>query len=230
MGRTIEIAPSILSADFANLAREIERVEAGGADVLHLDIMDGHFVPNITIGPPVVASIRKSTRLPLDTHLMVAEPARYVEDLAKAGANWVSVHVEADRHLARTLDWIHGCGMKAGVAVNPATPLSLLEEVLPQADHILIMSVNPGFGGQVFIPSTLKKIRKLRDTISSYGYSARIEVDGGVGPDNLDEVLGAGAEIIVAGSAIFNAAEGATNATRGMKDTADRHNRVTQTA
>ncbi len=229
MGRTIEIAPSILSADFANLAREIERVEAGGADLLHLDIMDGHFVPNITIGPPVVASIRKVTRLPLDTHLMVSEPARYVQDLAQAGANWISAHVEADAHLARTLQFIRSCGIRAGVAINPGSPLSLLEEVLDQVDYVLIMSVNPGFGGQAFIPSARHKIRKLREMITSYGCDARIEVDGGIGLDNLDDVLGAGADIIVAGSAIFTAADGATNATRSMKDIADRHARVLET-
>jgi ribulose-phosphate 3-epimerase len=229
VGRTIEIAPSILSADFANLARDIERVEAGGADLLHLDLMDGHFVPNLTIGPPVVAAIRQATRLTLDAHLMVSEPARLVEDLAKAGANWISAHVETDPHLARTLDLIQSRGMKAGIAINPGTSLSSLEELLPRADFVLIMSVNPGFGGQAFIPSALQKIRKLREIITSYGYSARIEVDGGIGLDNLDDVLDAGADIIVAGSAIFKAAEGATAATRGMKEIADRHNRVLQT-
>ncbi len=191
--------------------------------------MDGHFVPNITIGPPVVASIRKVTRLPLDTHLMVSEPARYVQDLARAGANWISVHVETDPHLNRTLQFIQSYGLRAGVAVNPSTPLSFLEEVLPQADYVLVMSVNPGFGGQAFIPSAQQKIRKLREMITSYGCDARIEVDGGIGLDNLDNVLGAGAEIIVAGSAIFRAPDGATNATRGMKDIADRHSRVLET-
>jgi ribulose-phosphate 3-epimerase len=229
LGRIIEIAPSILAADFANLAREIARVEEGGADLLHLDIMDGHFVPNITIGPPVVSSIRKATTLPLDAHLMISEPSRYVEELVKAGANWISVHVETDPHLDRTLHYIRGYGVRAGVALNPATPLNTLDEVLPQADYILVMSVNPGFGGQTFIPSALNKIRKLREMISSNGYSARIEVDGGIGLDNLDEVLSAGAEIIVAGSAIFRAAGGATAAVRGMKEITERHSRVLET-
>ncbi len=229
MGRKTEIAPSILSADFANLAREIERVEEGGADLLHLDIMDGHFVPNITIGPPVVASVRKITTLPLDTHLMISEPAQYVEDLIRAGANWISVHVETDPHLHRTVHLIQEHGARAGFVLNPATPLCAIEEILPDADYVLVMSVNPGFGGQTFIPSALNKIRKLRETISSNGYRARIEVDGGVSSANLDEVLDAGAEIIVAGSAIFNAARGATAAVREMKEIAERRSGVLET-
>jgi len=226
LGRHITIAPSILSADFAQLAREIETVEVAGADVLHLDVMDGHFVPNITIGPPVIASIRKITRMPLDAHLMIEEPDRYIEELVRAGVNWISVHIEADNHLDRTIHFIHDHGLKAGVALNPSTPLCTLEEVLPEVDYVLLMTVNPGFGGQHFIPSMLQKIRRLRETILSNDYRARIEVDGGIGPGNLDEVLDAGAEIIVAGSAIFGREKDASEAVREIKGIAERHSRV----
>jgi len=212
------------------LAREIETVEVAGADVLHLDLMDGHFVPNITIGPPVVSSIRKITGMPLDAHLMIEMPDRYIEDLVQAGVNWISVHVETDDHLNRTLHLIRDHGLKAGVALNPSTPLCSLEEVLPDVDYILLMTVNPGFGGQHFIPSTLRKIRKLRETIASNGYRARIEVDGGIGPGNLDAVLAAGAEIIVAGSAIFGLDKDAADAVREMKGIAERHSRVLESA
>jgi ribulose-phosphate 3-epimerase len=221
LASTVIIAPSILSADFAHLAREIASAEAGGADLLHLDIMDGHFVPNITIGPPVVGSIRKITKLPLDAHLMVEEPAKYVEDLARAGVNWISVHAEADVHLNRTIQFIRDHGVKAGVAINPATPISALEEVMADVDYILVMSVNPGFGGQQFIPSALQKIRKLRDWITSNNCRARIEVDGGVDSGNLQEVLGAGANMIVAGSAIFNSKTSPSEAVREMKEIAN---------
>ena len=180
----------------------------GGADLIHVDVMDGHFVPNITIGPPAVASIRKATRLPLDVHLMIENPDRYVDDFVRAGANWISVHVEADIHLDRTLRYLKERGVKAGVAINPGTSLTSLQEILPLADFMLIMTVNPGFGGQKFIPSSLDKIRKLRELIASNEYKARIEVDGGIGPENLRDVLIAGAEIIVAGSAIFNPRKG----------------------
>jgi ribulose-phosphate 3-epimerase len=216
------IAPSILSADFAHLAGEIASVEKGGADLLHLDIMDGHFVPNITIGPPVVASIRKITKLPLDAHLMVEEPAKFVDDLARAGVTWISVHAEADVHLNRTIQYIRDHGVRAGVAINPATPISVLEEVMADVDYILVMSVNPGFGGQQFIPSTLQKIRKLRDWISSNNCRARIEVDGGVDIGNLQEVLGAGANMIVVGSAIFSSKTSPAEAVREMKEIANR--------
>jgi ribulose-phosphate 3-epimerase len=222
VGQIIEIAPSILSADFANLAREIEKAESGGADLIHLDIMDGHFVPNITIGPPVVASIRKITRLPLDAHLMIEKPERYLDDFIQAGANWLSVHVEADVHLDRTINYLKGNGIKAGIALNPGTSLGSLEEVLALADYVLIMTVNPGFGGQKFIPSMLKKISRLRESVVSNGYRARIEVDGGIGPENLQEVLAAGAEIIVSGSAIFSSQKGASKAVEEMKGIAER--------
>jgi ribulose-phosphate 3-epimerase len=193
---------------------------------LHLDIMDGHFVPNLTIGPPVVASLRKVTDLPLDTHLMVEEPSRYVEDLAHAGANWISVHVEADAHLHRTIRYIQQQGIRAGVAINPGTPLNALEEILPIVDYVLVMTVNPGFGGQSFIPESLKKIRKLRDTITSNKYQALVEVDGGIGLDNLKDVLDAGAEIIVAGSAVFAAPEDAAEVLRRMREIAEAQTRV----
>jgi ribulose-phosphate 3-epimerase len=217
LGRIIEIAPSILSADFANLGHEIERVQSSGADIIHVDVMDGHFVPNITIGPPVIASIRKATSLPLDVHLMIENPGRYAEDFIKAGANWISVHVEADVHLDRTLHYLKGCGVKAGVAINPGTSLTSLHEILPLADFVLIMTVNPGFGGQKFIPSSLNKIRKLRELIASNGCNTRIEIDGGICAENLKEALVAGAEIIVAGSAIFNPRKDASEAVKELK-------------
>jgi ribulose-phosphate 3-epimerase len=223
LGRIIEIAPSILSADFAHLADEIKKVEDAGADVLHLDVMDGHFVPNLTIGPPVVASIRKITSLPLDLHLMIENPERYIDDFVHAGANWISVHVETDIHLNRTLQYIKEKGIKAGVVLNPATPLNSLDEALGGSDYVLVMTVNPGFGGQKFIPSMLKKVRRLSETIVSNGYQTRIEVDGGVSAGNLDAILSAGAEIIVAGSAIFSSAKGAAEAVREMKTIAEQH-------
>ena len=206
-GRTIEIAPSILSADFSRLGQEIEAVERGGAGVLHVDVMDGHFVPNITIGLPVVKSIAGATRLPIDAHLMISEPGRYAEQFVGAGAKMVSVHVEADAHLHRTLAAIRSAGAQAGVAVNPATPLSSLDEALPFADYILIMSVNPGFGGQRFISTALEKVRRLRSMIDERGLDVRIEIDGGIDLNNIAEVVAAGAEIMVAGSAIFGAAD-----------------------
>lgn len=206
-GRIIEIAPSILSADFSRLGEEIEAVERGGAGVLHVDVMDGHFVPNITIGLPVVKSIAGATRLPLDTHLMISEPGRYAEQFVAAGAKMVSVHVEADAHLHRTLMSIKAAGAQAGVAINPATPLSSLEEALAFTDYVLIMSVNPGFGGQRFIETALDKVRRLRRTIEERGLNVRIEIDGGIDLNNIGEVVAAGAEILVAGSAIFGASD-----------------------
>jgi len=198
-----EIAPSILSSDFTRLAEEIRAVEEGGATVLHVDVMDGHFVPNITIGLPVVESIRKATNLTIDTHLMIEEPNRYAVKFVEAGANMVSVHVEADVHLQRTLTAIREAGGKSGVAINPATPLVALEEALPFADFILLMSVNPGFGGQKFIHTSLDKLRRLRRMIDERGLETKIEIDGGIGIENIAEIVEAGAEIIVAGSAVF---------------------------
>jgi ribulose-phosphate 3-epimerase len=197
------LAPSILSADFAHLADDIAAAEAGGAGLFHLDVMDGHFVPNLTIGPPVVEAIDRVTDRPLDVHLMIEEPDRYLERFAAAGADMISVHQEAVRHLHRTIAYIRECGALAGVALNPSTPLSTLHEVLPDLDYVLVMSVNPGFGGQRFIPSSMVKVRALRRLIDEAGCRARIEVDGGVGPDNIAELRRSGAEIFVAGSAVF---------------------------
>ena len=208
-----EIAPSILSADFTKLAEEIASAKAGGATVLHVDVMDGHFVPNITIGLPVVKSIRKSTDMTIDTHLMISEPGRYAVEFVKAGANMVSVHVEADHHLQRTLSAIADEGGKAGIAINPATPIEALSEALPYADFVLLMSVNPGFGGQKFIPTMLDKLRRLKSLIDVRGLPVRIEIDGGVDESNIGEIVEAGAEIIVAGSAVF----GRGNATDSVK-------------
>ena len=198
-----EIAPSILSADFARLGEEIAAAERGGATVIHVDVMDGHFVPNITLGLPVVRALSRATRLPLDTHLMISEPGRYAEQFVEAGASMVSVHVEADPHLHRTLTAIRNKGGAAGIAINPVTPLGALEEALPFADYVLIMSVNPGFGGQKFIPTALDKVRRLRRMIDERGLPTRIEIDGGIGKDNVAEVSAAGAEILVAGTAVF---------------------------
>ena len=201
----VEIAPSILSADFARLAEEIEAVERAGASLLHVDVMDGRFVPNITIGLPVVKAISRATRLPLDAHLMIVEPGQYAEQFVAAGAQMVSVHIEADPHAHRTLSAIRAAGGQAGIAINPATSLSAVEEVLKFADYVLLMSVNPGFGGQKFIPESLDKLRRLRSMIDERGLSTRIEIDGGIDRDNIAEVAAAGAEIIVSGSAIFSA-------------------------
>lgn len=198
-----EIAPSILSADFTRLAEAIEAVEAGGASVLHVDVMDGHFVPNITIGLPVVKSLRKATKMTIDTHLMISEPGRFAVEFVKAGADMVSVHVEADVHLNRTLSAIRDAGGKAGIAINPATPLVSLEEGLPYADFVLLMSVNPGFGGQKFVPTSMDKLRRLKRMIDERELDVRIEIDGGVDADNIADICEAGAEIIVAGSAVF---------------------------
>jgi ribulose-phosphate 3-epimerase len=198
-----EIAPSILSANFTRLADEIAAVKAGGANILHVDVMDGHFVPNITIGLPVVKSIRKATDLTIDTHLMISEPGRYAVEFVEAGADMVSVHVEADQHLQRTLVAIREAGAKAGVAINPGTPLVMLEEVLPYADFVLLMSVNPGFGGQKFVPTSLDKLRRLRQTIDGRGLKTKIEIDGGVDGTNIAAIVAAGADLIVAGSAVY---------------------------
>lgn len=203
--RNIEIAPSILSADFSRLREEIEAVERGGAAILHFDVMDGHFVPNITIGLPVLKSLAKVTRLPIDAHLMISEPGRYATQFVDAGAKMVSVHVEADAHLHRTLMAIKSAGALAGVVLNPSTPLAAVDEALQFADYVLVMSVNPGFGGQKFIPQSISKVKRLRNMISERQLDTRIEIDGGIDRSNIETVVEAGAEIIVAGSAIFGA-------------------------
>ncbi len=201
--RAFELAPSILSADFSRLGEEIAAIESGGATVLHVDVMDGRFVPNITIGLPVVKSLRGATRMTIDCHLMIVEPNRYAVEFVKAGADMVSVHVEADVHLQRTLVAIREAGGQAGIAINPATPLGSLEEALPYADFVLLMSVNPGFGGQKFIPTSTDKLRRLRRMIDERGLDVRIEIDGGIDAGNIHEIVAAGAELIVAGSAVF---------------------------
>lgn len=228
--KLIQIAPSILSADLANIAQQINKVETGGAEVLHLDVMDGHFVPNISIGLPVIASIRKVTSLILDVHLMIADPGQYIREFAQAGADWISVHVEATTHLDRVVNNIKELGLKAGVAVNPATPLSSLEEILPELDFVLLMSVNPGFGGQKFIPYVLKKVQNLRDYIATRGYRTRIEVDGSIGLENFEEILAAGAEIVVSGSAVFCTQRDPGDIVRDMKRMATRHTKALTTA
>ena len=215
--RSIEIAPSILSADLTRLGAEVEAAERGGASIIHVDVMDGRFVPNITMGLPIVKSLARTTRMPLDVHLMIVEPGQYAERFVEAGAQMVSVHVEADAHLQRTLVAIRNRGARAGVAINPTTPLLLLEEALPFADQVILMSVNPGFGGQKFIPTSLDKLRRLRRMIDERGLSTRIEIDGGVDRSNVADVVAAGAEIIIAGTAIFGEAD-RTEAVRGLRD------------
>src|ERR1700748_1509240 len=201
----VELAPSILSADFARLAEVVGAAGRGGGTVIHVDVMDGHLVPNITLGPPVVKSLRKATKLPLDCHLMIENPDEFIPAFAEAGANWVSVHYEACRHLHRTLELIAQHGMKRAVVINPATAVDLLIPILGMVHHVLVMSVNPGFGGQRFIPYSINKIRRLRELRQELGLSYRIEVDGGVAHDTVAQVVEAGAELLVAGSAVFGA-------------------------
>ncbi len=198
------LAPSILSADFARLGEEIAAVEEAGARLLHLDVMDGHFVPNLTIGPPVVAAVWRVTRLPLDVHLMIENPDLYIENFTRAGADMISVHQEAVPHLHRTVAYIRECGAAPGVVLNPSTPLTTLHEILPELDYVLLMSVNPGFGGQKFIPSVLRKTTILKAMIEASASGVRIEIDGGVGPANISGLLEAGAEMFVAGSAVYD--------------------------
>ncbi|WP_432821808.1 ribulose-phosphate 3-epimerase [Trichloromonas sp.] len=203
----VKIAPSILSADFARLGDEIRAIEAAGADYVHIDVMDGHFVPNITIGPLVVDAVRKVTSLPLDVHLMIENPDLYIPDFVKAGADIITVHQEAVPHLHRTVQLIHSLGKKAGVSINPATPVSTLEVILDELDLVLVMSVNPGFGGQSFIPACLPKIEALRREIERRGLAVELEVDGGVKTDNIGRIVAAGADVLVAGSAVFNTSD-----------------------
>jgi ribulose-phosphate 3-epimerase len=218
---SVRIAPSILSSDFARLADQIALVESAGADLIHVDVMDGHFVPNITLGPPVVKSIKKVATVPLDVHLMIEDPDKYLEAFVSAGAGMISVHVEVLPHLHRTLTRIRELGAKAGAAINPATPVSALGEVAGLLDHVLVMSVNPGFGGQSFIPRSIKKIAAVRDWLLKSGSSADIEVDGGVDVSNAAELVGAGATILVAGVSIFGTPDPAA-ATHALRRAAAR--------
>ena len=213
----IELAPSILSADFAHLADQVHRATQGGASVIHVDIMDGHFVPNLTIGPPVVKSLRKVTDLPLDCHLMIENADEFIPAFAEAGANWISVHQEACVHLDRTLHHIRDHGASAGVVINPSTPVEMLSEVLENVDYVLVMSVNPGFGAQKFIPNSLHKMRRLTEIRARRGLNYRIEVDGGVALDTIAEVVRAGAEILVAGNAVFGKGDPKDNAEKLLK-------------
>jgi ribulose-phosphate 3-epimerase len=215
--RLIELAPSILSADFAHLADQVRDATAGGGTVIHVDIMDGHFVPNLTVGPPLVRSLRKVTELPLDCHLMIENPDQFIPEFCEAGANWISVHQEACVHLNRTLHLIKSHGCLAGVVINPATPVDTLSEVLDLADYILVMSVNPGFGGQKFIPGSVHKLRQLADLRGQRGLGYRIEVDGGIDLTTVAEVVRAGAEILVAGNAVFGKGDPKVNAEKLLR-------------
>jgi ribulose-phosphate 3-epimerase len=217
----VQVAPSILSADFAALGRDIAAVERGGADLIHVDVMDGHFVPNITIGPPVVRAIKRIATRPLDVHLMIEEPDRYIDEFVAAGATMVSVHVEAVPHLHRSVTHIKKLGARAGVVLNPSTPAAMLEDIAPDVDFVLVMSVNPGFGGQSFIPNTLQKLRRVRAVLTAAGSSASIEIDGGIDLTNVAEVVAAGANILVAGQAIFGQSDAET-ATRTLRAAANR--------
>jgi ribulose-phosphate 3-epimerase len=200
----VKIAPSILSADFSKLGEEIIAVEQGGADYIHIDVMDGHFVPNITIGPLIVEAIRPKTKLPLDVHLMIENPDQYIEAFANAGADYITVHVEACRHLHRTIQSIKSFGIKAGVVLNPATPVETIQHIISDIDMVLLMSVNPGFGGQKFIPEVLPKIRKVKELAEQKGAVIEIEIDGGVNPETAKDCIEAGATVLVAGSAVYN--------------------------
>jgi ribulose-phosphate 3-epimerase len=218
----VKIAPSILSADFARLGEQIREAEEGGADWIHVDVMDGHFVPNITIGPLIAEAARRSTRLPVDVHLMIEHPERYLEAFAKAGADYLTVHVETCPHLHRTVQQIRELGAKAGVTLNPATPVDALAEILPYVDLVLVMSVNPGFGGQSYIPTSTAKIARVRAMIDALGRGGEVElqVDGGVAPDTIAEVVGAGATVVVAGSAVYNRRAGVAENLRALREAA----------
>jgi ribulose-phosphate 3-epimerase len=219
--RRILIAPSILSADFARLGEQVRAAEAAGADLIHVDVMDGHFVPNISVGPLVVRALRPVTHLPLDVHLMIAQPERYIDEFARAGADIIKVHVETCPHLERTLQQIREAGARPGVTLNPATPLMLLEEVLDQVEVVLVMTVNPGFGGQKLIPATLDKVRRLRQTLDARGLACAIQVDGGVNAQTAASVVRAGADVLVVGAAVFANGEGIEAAMRALRGAAE---------
>jgi ribulose-phosphate 3-epimerase len=214
----IKLAPSILSADFARLGEQVAEVARAGADYIHVDVMDGHFVPNITIGAPVVASIRRVTSLPLDVHLMIEHPERYISDFVKAGADIITVHVEASPHLNGTIRLIKELGARAGVSLNPPTPLSAVDEFIHDVDLVLIMSVNPGFGGQSFIPETLPRIANMRKIIDSRKPGIELEVDGGINADNAPDIVEAGADVLVAGNSVFRAEEGISQALQRLRE------------
>jgi len=220
MSHSIKIAPSILAADFACLAEAIQSAEAAGADYIHVDVMDGHFVPNITVGPPVVQSLRRVTHLPLDVHLMISDPIRYVPAFAEAGADGITIHAEATPHLNRVLQQIRDLGRRPGVSLNPATPAVAIGEILNDVDLVLVMTVNPGFGGQSFIEHTLHKIARVREMLESAGSEAELEVDGGIGPQTTERVVAAGANVLVAGTAIFGAPEGIATAIKAIRQAA----------
>ena len=220
MERRIHIAPSVLAADFSRLGEQVRATEAAGADMIHVDVMDGHFVPNLSVGVPVVAALRRVTRLPLDVHLMIAEPVRYVEDFARAGADILTVHPEADVHLHRTLQRIRALGIRAGVALNPGTSETALRYVLPLTDLVLVMTVNPGFGGQAFLSEMVAKVRAVRQMLNVAGSAALLSVDGGITPLTAPLVITGGADTLVAGSAIFGAPEGIPSAMAALRSAA----------
>ena len=218
----VKIAPSILSADFARLADAVAEAEAAGADWVHVDVMDGHFVPNITIGVPVVAALRRVTTMPLDVHLMIAQPDRYVDAFVDAGADWLTVHQEASAHMHRTVERIRQLGAKPGVSINPATPSSALSEILPYVDMVLVMSVNPGFGGQTFIPTSTSKIAGLRRELDERGlWPIELEVDGGISAQTAGDVVAAGATVLVAGAAVFNKSGSVAENIRSLRAAAE---------
>ena len=228
MSHSVKIAPSILAADFAHLAEAIQSAEAAGADLIHVDVMDGHFVPNITIGPPVVRAVRRVTHLPLDVHLMISDPMRHVPAFAEAGADGLTIHVEATPHLHGVLQQIRNLGVRPGVSLNPATPVTAISEILNDVDLVLVMTVNPGFGGQPLVEHTLHKITRVREMLESAGSEAELEVDGGIGPQTVERVVAAGATVLVAGTAVFGTPEGVAAAIQTLREAADRglHTRV----
>jgi len=220
--QNIEIAPSVLAADFARLGDQIAEADEGGADYIHLDVMDGHFVPNLTFGVPIIAAVRGSTEAVFDVHMMVDSPEDYIDELAAAGADIITVHVEAVDQLHQVIKQIKDSGTLAGLALSPATPVTTLQDILPELDLVLIMSVNPGFGGQSFIPNTIGKIEQVRRMLDDNGLTAKLEVDGGIGPDNAEDVVTAGARVLVAGSAVYSSVDGVASAIKAIRDAACR--------